>query len=293
MIPTRYLTSPMVWSALLPNLGITALLRNLGNLSKVGLLIHGAGIVPEVAARITDRQALRRGRVHPLQVLAALTTYQQGHGMRGSGQWTVVPEVVDALNRAFGLAFENVVPTGKRIYLALDVSGSMSMGSVSGIPGLTPREASAALAMITVNTEREVTIRGFQTQLVPLPIRAGMSLAQVTAAVSNLPFAGTDCAQPMLDALKHNFKVDAFIVYTDSETWAGKIHPVQALREYRQKTGIPAKLIVVGMTSNGFTIADPEDAGMLDVVGFSTNTPSAITDFITGRLGMGEGGVEE
>lgn len=293
VIPTRYLTSPMVWSALLPNLGITALLRNLGNLSKVGLLIHGAGIVPEVAARITDRQALRRGRVHPLQVLAALTTYQQGHGMRGSGQWTVVPEVVDALNRAFGLAFENVVPTGKRLYLALDVSGSMSMGSVSGIPGLTPREASAALAMITVNTEREVTIRGFQTQLVPLPIRAGMSLAQVTAAVSNLPFAGTDCAQPMLDALKHNFKVDAFIVYTDSETWAGKIHPVQALREYRQKTGIPAKLIVVGMTSNGFTIADPEDAGMLDVVGFSTNTPSAITDFITGRLGVGEGGVEE
>lgn len=293
VIPTRYLTSPMVWSALLPNLGITALLRNLGNLSKVGLLIHGAGIVPEVAARITDRQALRRGRVHPLQVLAALTTYQQGHGMRGSGQWTVVPEVVDALNRAFGLAFENVVPTGKRLYLALDVSGSMSMGSVSGIPGLTPREASAALAMITVNTEGEVTIRGFQTQLVPLPIRAGMSLAQVTAAVSNLPFAGTDCAQPMLDALKHNFKVDAFIVYTDSETWAGKIHPVQALRKYRQKTGIPAKLIVVGMTSNGFTIADPEDAGMLDVVGFSTNTPSAITDFITGRLGMGEGGVEE
>ena len=285
VIPTQYLTSPMVWSALLPNLGITALLRNLGNLSKVGLLVRGAGVVPEIVARINDRQALRRGRVHPLQVLAALITYQQGHSMRGSGQWAVVPEVVDALNGAFGLAFENVVPTGKRLYLALDVSGSMSMGSVSGIPGLTPREASAALAMINVNTEREVTIRGFQTQMVPLPIRAGMSLAQVTAVVSNLPFAGTDCAQPMLDALKHNLKVDAFIVYTDSETWAGKIHPVQALREYRQKTGIPAKLIVVGMTSNGFTIADPEDAGMLDVVGFSTNTPSAISDFIANRLG--------
>lgn len=292
VIPTQYLSSPVVWSALLPNLGITALLRNLGNLSKIGLLARGAGIVPEVVERITDRQALRRGRVHPLQVLAALVTYQQGHGMRGSGQWTVVPDVVDALNRAFGLAFENVVPTGKRIYLALDVSGSMSMGSVSGIPGLTPREASAALAMITVNTESEGYIRAFQTQMWPLPIRKGMSLAQVTKTVSDLPFGGTDCAQPMLDALQHNLKVDAFIVYTDSETWAGKIHPVQALREYRQKTGIPAKLIVVGMTSNGFTIADPQDAGMLDVVGFSTNTPSAISDFIAGRLGQGEGGAE-
>ena len=111
--------------------------------------------------------------------------------------------------------------------------------------------------------------------------------------VHRLPFGATDCAQPMLDAIQHNLLVDAFIIYTDSETWAGSIHPVQALRQYRQKTGIPAKLIVVGMTSNGFTIADPEDAGMLDVVGFSTNTPSAITDFITGRLGMGVGEIEE
>jgi 60 kDa SS-A/Ro ribonucleoprotein len=299
VIPTQYLASPMVWSALLPNLGITALLRNLGNLSKVGLLVRHAPIVSEIINRITDRQALCRGRVHPLQVLAALVTYQQGHGMRSSGQWTVVPEVVDALNRSFGLTFENVSPTGKRLYLALDVSGSMAAGSVSGIPGLTPRDASAALAMITVNTEHEVIIRGFQTSMVPLPVKPGMSLEAVTHAISNLPFGGTDCAQPVLDALQHNVAVDVFIVYTDSETWAGKIHPVQALREYRQKTGIPAKLIVVGMTSNGFTIADPEDAGMLDVVGFSTNTPSAITDFINdnlgsrGRLGMGEVGIIE
>jgi 60 kDa SS-A/Ro ribonucleoprotein len=293
VIPTQYLTSPMVWSALLPNLGITALLRNLGNLSKVGLLVRHAPVVSEIITRITDRQVLRRGRVHPLQVLAALVTYQQGHGMRGSGQWTVVPEVVDALNRAFGLTFENVTPTGKRLYLALDVSGSMAAGSVSGIPGLTPRDASAALAMITVNTEQEVIIRGFQTHMVQLPVRKGMSLQDTIRVISGLPFAGTDCAQPMLNALQHNLAVDAFIVYTDSETWAGNIHPVQALREYRQKTGIPAKLIVVGMTSNGFTIADPEDAGMLDVVGFSTNTPSAIADFITGSLGMGKVGIEE
>ena len=293
VVPTQYLTSAAVWEALLPSLGITALLRNLGNLSKVGLLTAGAGVAREVTGRITDRETLRRGRVHPLQVLAALVTYQQGHGMRGSGEWAVAPEVVEALNRAFGLAFENVTPTGKRLYLGLDVSGSMSMGAVSGIPGLAPREASAALAMITVNTEEKAIIRGFSTSMIPLPIKAGQSLAQVTAAVSNLPFGGTDVAQPVLDALKHNLAVDAFVVYTDNETWAGKIHPVQALRDYREKTGIPARLVVVGMTSNGFTIADPEDAGMLDVVGFSTSTPSAIADFIADRLGVGEGGAEE
>ena len=66
------------------------------------------------------------------------------------------------------------------------------------------------------------------------------------------------------------------MVYTDSETWAGDVHPVQALREYRQRIGIAARLVVVGMVSNGFTIADPADAGMLDVVGFDTATPAVI-----------------
>jgi 60 kDa SS-A/Ro ribonucleoprotein len=288
VIPTEYLTSPRVWEALLPNLGITALLRNLGNLSKIGLLAQYASVTPEVVARLTSAEALRRGRVHPLQVLAALVTYQQGHGMRGQGEWKAVPSVVAALNQAFALAFENVEPSGKRLYLALDVSGSMAGGWVSGIPGLTPRDASAALAMITVDTEAEVVIRGFSWKLVKLSIRPGMSLEQVVRKVSGLPFAATDCAQPMLDALKHGLEVDAFIVYTDSETWAGDIHPVQALRDYREKTGIPARLVVVGMTSNGFTIADPEDAGMLDVVGFSTSTPSAIADFVADRLGAGD-----
>jgi 60 kDa SS-A/Ro ribonucleoprotein len=86
----------------------------------------------------------------------------------------------------------------------------------------------------------------------------------------------------MLWALDNGVKADAFIIYTDSETWYGNIHPVQALREYRQKTGIRAKLIVVGMVSNQFTIADPNDAGMLDVVGFDTAVPQVMNDFIIG-----------
>jgi 60 kDa SS-A/Ro ribonucleoprotein len=99
-------------------------------------------------------------------------------------------------------------------------------------------------------------------------------------AVDNLPFGGTDCALPMLHALEQGLSVDAFVVYTDSETWAGKIHPAEALREYRRRTGIPAKLVVVGMVSNGFSIADPTDGGMLDVVGFDAAAPALIADFI-------------
>ena len=102
--------------------------------------------------------------------------------------------------------------------------------------------------------------------------------------MSDLPFGGTDCALPMLYAQATEREVDTFVIYTDSETWAGDVHPAQALRDYRRASGIDARLVVVGMVSNGFSIADPTDPGMLDVVGFDTATPQLISDFARGAL---------
>ena len=99
--------------------------------------------------------------------------------------------------------------------------------------------------------------------------------------VAALPMGGTDCALPMRWALAQRQDVDVFMVLTDSETWAGKVHPVQALAEYRRALNPNAKLVVVGMVANNFTIADPNDAGMLDVVGFDSAAPAVIADFAT------------
>lgn len=48
---------------------------------------------------------------------------------------------------------------------------------------------------------------------------------------------------------------------------------------FLQNMDIPAKLIVCGMTSNGFTIADPDDRGMLDMCGFDTGALDVIRSF--------------
>jgi 60 kDa SS-A/Ro ribonucleoprotein len=40
--------------------------------------------------------------------------------------------------------------------------------------------------------------------------------------------------------------------------------------------------VVVGLVSNGFSIADPADPGMLDVVGFDAAAPAVIADFLRG-----------
>jgi 60 kDa SS-A/Ro ribonucleoprotein len=280
-LPTELLKEPAVWEAMLPKMGLTALIRNLATMTRIGMLQSGSDATARACARITDAEQLRKSRVHPIAVLTALKTYQAGRSVKGSNTWTPVQRVVDALDAAFYASFGNVESTGKRIELCLDVSGSMASGCVAGVPGLTPREASAAMAMVTMAAEPNATVSAFSTRYVrDVPISPRRRLDDNVRAISHFPFAGTDCSLPMLMGMKENRKVDAFIVYTDSETNAG-IHPSEALREYRRRSGIgQAKLAVVGMVSNGFTIADPNDAGMLDVVGFDSATPAILSDFI-------------
>ena len=301
MVPTELLAHPEVWDALLERMPLTAMIRNLGVMTKVGLLTPASNAARMVVDRLSDHDALRGARVHPVAVLAAMKTYAQGRGMKGSGKWAPVAQVVDALDRAFYLSFDNAPTTGKRIMLALDVSGSMG-ASVFGMSYLTCREASAAMALVTAATEpnhrfvaftkgdypsgvpsgRVTATHGteYNTGLSPLMISPRQRLDDVVRSIAILPFGGTDCALPMVEAMKHRWPVDTFVVFTDSETWAGNIHPSQALRDYRERMGISAKLVVVAMASNGFSIADPDDAGMLDVVGFDTATPGVLSEFV-------------
>jgi 60 kDa SS-A/Ro ribonucleoprotein len=278
-LPTQWLTYPEIWEALLVEMPMTAMIRNLATMTKVGVLSSMSAATKTVVARLGDMNRLQKARVHPIGVLAAMLTYKSGHGARGSATWTPVGKIVDALDAAFYATFKTVEPSGKRMLLALDVSGSMTCGQVAGVPGLTPRVASGAMALVTAATEKDYAFAAFTTGLQPLDISPRQRLDDVCRKLDGMPFGGTDCSLPMVWAKETKTDIDTFVVYTDSETWAGSVHPSQALRAYRQARGIPAKLVVVGMTSNGFTIADPNDAGMLDVVGFDTATPPVISDF--------------
>ena len=294
MVPSQWKDNPSVWAALLDKMPITATIRNLGKMSAVGLLKPFSAAAKMVVARLTDVDVLKRGKVHPIQLLSALTVYEQGHGERGSLSWSAIPQVIDALDDAFYKAFDLIEPTGKNMLLALDVSGSMDGGVIAGVPGLTPRMASAAMAMVTARSEKNYLVVGFTsrsgngggrwggdtTALAQLTISPKMRLDDVCKYLQQIPMGGTDCALPMLWATKDKLDVDCFAIYTDNETWAGKTHPHVALEEYRRKMSKQAKLVVVGMTATEFTVADPNDAGSMDVVGFDSAAPAVISDFV-------------
>ena len=283
-LPTEALNRVEVWDALLQDMPMTAMIRNLGTMSKIGLLKPLSDAEKLVFQRLTDAERLRGAKVHPIQVLSALRTYASGRGVRSAATWDVSNKIVEALDEAFELSFGAVEPAGTRHLLGLDVSASMSGGEIAGVPGLSPRAATAALAVVAARTEPWAAIMGFDHGIRDLGVTAKDSILDATEKVSINNGGGTDASLPMTWALKKKIQVDTFVVLTDNETWAGKIQPVQALEKYRQATGIGAKLIVVGMTSSGFTIADPNDAGMLDVVGFDGATPALMAKFAKGEI---------
>lgn len=298
-VPNELKGDPKIWEAMLPHMGITAVIRNLGKMSSIGLTEGLSKTSQAIASRIVDQDVLKKGRVHPMSILYAMKTYASGHGVKGSLAWAPERAITDALDEAFYLAFGMVEPLGKSVMLALDVSGSM--GSPMSGTTVTCRDASAAMAMVTARAEKNwmcvgftsggsgfcspwgsIGSRGRSAAITKLDVSPRQRLDDVVSAVSGLPFGGTDCALPMIYATENKLEVDVFSVYTDNETWHGSIHPFQALREYRQKSGRNAKLVVVGMTASGFSIADPNDAGTLDVVGFDTATPNVIAEFVKG-----------
>lgn len=320
-VPTEYLNEPVVRDALLENMPVGALVRQLATMTRINYLTPTSDATQVVAAKLVDPEAVRKSRIHPLNVLMAMKTYAHGKSVRGTNTWAPLPKIVDALDELFYLSFGNVQPTGLRRCIALDVSGSMSgsgsfnQGSgspfvsyggfpdIAGYPGLSPREAAAAMAMVSMKTGDPYEVVAFTA---PGEVRGTRyahyeALPQVFDGLSVLPFSarqrlddicsrteriwpgGTDISLPMRYATEMRREFDVFEIYTDNETnTRDQMHPSQALEQYRKKSGIDAKLVVVGLVANKFTIADPSDPGMLDVAGFDSATPQLISAFAEG-----------
>ncbi len=303
-LPTQFLKNADVWRTLFYNgMGATALIRNITRFAELGLF-KDMVFSRDVANRLTDIEQLKKGRIHPVQFLIAGHVYENGKPNRSDGpyyygsygynkNWENSSVITAALDDGFYAAFGAIEPSNKRTLLALDVSGSMS-APVAGLQNISAAKGAAAMAMVTARTEPYYEIRGFtsgssggvwsrEAALTDMGISTKDNLNTVMRKTGNHNFGGTDCALPMVWAKQNKVKIDTFVVYTDNETWAGTIQPFQALKQYRQSMGIDARLVVVGMTSTGFTIADPTDAGMLDVVGFDASAPNVIANFSANR----------
>jgi 60 kDa SS-A/Ro ribonucleoprotein len=275
-ISTKLLNSKFIWKALIPKMPTIALLRNLNKLSICGLLdnIESEIMVIEKIKSIKN--------VHPMHLLIALKMYSSGQGMKGSNTWIPNQAVVTSLNDKFYDLFKEVMPSNKRVCIALDVSGSMQSTKAIGTECMNVAEISCALSMIIKHRDPNIEIMGFSSSFIPLAISPETRLDDNMNIIRYLPFSDTDISIPFTWATNAAKEFDAFIVMTDSETNSNTIKPVDALRKYRSEMMIPeCKLIVVAMAANNLSIADPNDRNMLDIAGFDGSVPDVINEFIS------------
>lgn len=268
-----------VWQALFEEMPIGALLRNLGSLTEIGVIrLDKVQNLNHIESVLTNPDRLKKGRIHPIDVLKALKTYQSGGSLgKSSKTWEPVSRVGDILEAALSLSFETLEPTGKVFLHAIDVSGSMSWGVVDSV-GLKACEIAAVMALSTAKAEQNYVIRGFSTEFKDLGITASDSFLSACKKTQDNNFGGTDAALAYEWALKNKIHVDVFCLWTDNESWAGRWHPTQALAKYRAEVNPNAKAVYTSITASKGTLVDPKDQLSFDFAGFDPAIPKAIQE---------------
>lgn len=273
------------WQLLFQEMPIGAMLRNLGSLTELGVLrADESANILRVESVLNKQEHLRKGRIHPIDVLKALKTYQSG-GKLGRSQktWEPVPRIVDILEKALELSFDVVQPTGKVFMHAVDVSGSMSWGVVDSV-GLSCCEIATTMALVTAKAEKNYMIRGFATEFRELGITAKDTFSSALKKASNQNFGGTDASVAYDWMIQNKFKADVICFWTDNESWAGYKHPSQALAQYREKVNPNAKAVYVTLAPYNITLVDPKDPLSWDLAGFDPGTPRIIQMLATGEV---------
>ena len=285
-INTEYVNKPEVQEALLWEMPITALVRNLGNLTKSGVLSPFSQGTVRTIDLLTDGVRIRKSRIHPMAIYLALSVYASGRSVLGSGEWTPVQSVIMALNEAFYLSMGNVIPSGKKILYALDTSGSMG-GRSYGSPAIhydTPIAKAAAMALIAAKTESQYEIIGVDTSIQNVGIDPSMRLDQAIAEAGRHGGGGTDLSLPYQYLLQKGYDVDGIVLYTDSETWAGNFHASEALALYRRAVPHDVRNAVVSMVPNAWSVGDTKDPLTLQTIGLDASLPQTLSAFFRGEF---------
>ncbi|GGQ29398.1 RNA-binding protein [Actinomadura coerulea] len=284
-LPDAVLTEPGVWDELVDTIGMTALLRNLSRMTRIGTLTPMGDATRRAAARLTDAGALAKARVHPMDLFLALRVYGSGraqpHPRADPQHWSPVPAIADALEEAYELSFGHMEPSGRRLLVAVDSSGSMSFRHVTsgGAPLGSCYEVANAMAVILKRIERgNCHVIDVDTQVHASQVTARTNLREISRWRPS--GGGTDLSLPFQWAQRQGLAVDGTVVLTDNETWAGRRHPSQALAAYRQAVNGDVRVVLAAMAANGHTVGDPRDEGVLNMAGLDASLPMVVNGYI-------------
>ena len=303
VVRTDLLNEVEVWEALLQDMPMTAMLRNIGVMESKGVLksLENRKLVID---RLTDQERIHKSRLHPINIFTALSVYQSGAGRLGSKTWDVNPRMLDALSEAFDLSFANVTPSNKKILLAIDISSSMTaMAHQASMASAL--ELSGVMALIIVRSEPDVTVIGIDDKIRQLAISGRQRPDDVKAYMQRNIGGATNLHLPFMrvEQDKQGDNTDAIVLFTDSENGAyggyhygynAQMRTPKSLREYQEdfvKNRPDRRMVLCQMIANHRGWVHPSgyewDAvgrQSLEIVGFDPTIGKMTSDFLSGQF---------
>ena len=280
--------------ALSESMPATALLRNLATLTASNALTDG--LIEKVELLLLNKENLEKARINPMSVLKAWYTYKAGQGFRGNQTWTPNKKILSALEKGFENAVSLSKDNGKKNFVAIDVSGSMTYGGVQGFEQASAIDVAAAYAYILAKSCKNVKVLAFDYENsywgrnkaggrwdITGKIKSCKGLSEAIAIAKKFGGGGTDVSLPFKEMYESGKSYDLAVLFTDGESWAGG-HAPEMLKKYRGDFNRDLKVVYCTVTPYGTTQTDPLDQNSIDIVGFDANAPSVIEEFSSGNL---------
>jgi hypothetical protein len=183
-----------LWEAIIPSMGLFALVRNLRNFDEAGV---GDEAYEKVAAKLKNAEQVRKSRMFPFRFLAA---YRNTSNLR----WHY------PLEQALTHSLANVPSLPGRTLIMVDRSGSMF--TTQGKSDMTLADQAAVFGVGLALRAEDATLVQFGSTSGTIPVSKGASMLPLIGAFGNL--GGTDTPA----ALKRYYKGhDRVIIVTDEQ----------------------------------------------------------------------------
>jgi hypothetical protein len=258
---------------------LSKILKSLSNLGKRGL-IQGE-LEDLLCQRINDRNLLEKEKLHPLYLFTVHKIYSRGgNSLR---KYQVNSNLAKSLYEMFLSSFKYIEVIDKPFAICLN-TWILSKASLFKNTLVTPFQASIIMLLCSLNSQPNSKLYALSDKMEELNINKEMEFSLVVSSLWQSTIGTTNFSLPIISSSDKNLKFDCFVVYTNLEP--GLEQPqitFKALEKYRSALANPkARFLYVSMVASHGQIAEPSDENMLDLIGFTHNSPQIILNFLKG-----------
>jgi 60 kDa SS-A/Ro ribonucleoprotein len=241
-------------------------------------------VAKAIAKRLSDRDAIKRARVFPYQLMAALNALDAD-----------APNIIrEALHDAMEIAVDNVPVIDGSVAVCPDVSGSMRC-SVTGLRyGGTSVvrcvDVAALVAAAITRGNPGTRVLPFEQGVCKVKIESRDSIMANAEKLALVGGGGTNCSAPLARLNREGIAPDLVVMISDNQSWIDAQNNrwnsgTETLRQWEilKRRNSSARMVCIDITPYGTTQAR-EREDILNVGGFSDTVFDVISAFASGNM---------